>query len=137
MADNCGYKVIDVTATDHVFDGIPAEAEAGKTLVRITNDGTEYHEVVVERVQQGETRSLEEIVALPAQEEGDLLDYLGSAFAPPELRSWTVVELSAGGHAALCFIPIGATTPEAATGPIDDTTQLHATQGMSAEMQVT
>ena len=83
MADNCGYQVIDVTATDHAFDGIPADAEAGKTLIRITNDGTEYHEVVLQRVQQGETRSVEEILALPEEEGGDLLDYLGNAFAPP------------------------------------------------------
>ena len=53
MADNCGYQVIDVTATNHAFDGIPADAEAGKTLIRITNDGTEYHEVVLERVHDG------------------------------------------------------------------------------------
>ena len=136
MADNCDYQVIDVAATDHAFDGIPADAEAGKTLIRITNDGTEYHEVVLERVQQGETRSIEEILALPQHEEGDLLNYLGSAFAPPGLSNWSVVNLSAGRHAALCFIPTGATTPEAATAQIDDTTQLHATQGMIADLQV-
>ena len=75
MADNCGYQVIDVTATDYAFDGIPADAEAGKTLIRITNDGTEYHEVVLQRVHEGETRSVEEILALPEEEGGDLLDY--------------------------------------------------------------
>ena len=83
MADNCGYQVIDVTATDDAFDGIPADAEAGKTLIRITNDGTEYHEVALQRVHDGETRSVEEILALPEEEGGDLLDYLGNAFAPP------------------------------------------------------
>lgn len=111
MADNCGYQVIDVTATDHAFDGIPADAEAGKTLIRITNDGTEYHEVVLQRVHQGETRSVEELLALPEEEGGDLLDYLGNAFAPAGLGNWTVVDLSAGRHVALCFIPTGATTP--------------------------
>jgi hypothetical protein len=137
MADHCGYPVLDVTATDHAFDGVPASTEADKTLVRITNEGTEYHEVVVERVQPGETRSLEEIVALPQQEEGDLLDYVGSALAPPGLGSWTVVELSAGRHAALCFIPVGATTPELAAATTDDTTPRHTTQGMFAELEVT
>ena len=137
MADNCGYEVIDVTATDHAFDGIPADAEAGKTLIRITNDGTEYHEVVLQRVQQGETRSVEEILALPEEEGGDLLDYVGNAFAPPGLGNWTVVDLSAGRHVAMCFIPTGATTPEALqSGQIDDTAQPHAMQGMFAEMQV-
>ena len=137
MADNCGYPVIDVTATDHAFDGIPADVEGGKTLVRIANDGTEYHEVVLERVQQGETRSVEEILALPEQEEGDLLDYLGSAFAPPGSRNWTVVDLAAGRHVAMCFIPTGATTTEALqSGEADDTAESHAAQGMAADLQV-
>ena len=137
MAESCGYQVIDVTATDHAFEGIPADVPAGKTLVQITNDGAEYHEVVLERVKQGETRSLDEIVALPQQAEGDLLEYVGSALAAPGTGSWTVVELSPGRHAALCFIPTGATSPEAATGPIDDTTPVHAAEGMTAEVQVT
>ena len=136
MADNCGYQVIDVAATDFAFDGIPADADAGKTLIRITNDGTEYHEVVLQRVQQGETRSVDEILALP-EEGGGLLEYLGYAFAPPGLGSWTVVDLSAGRHVAMCFVPIGATTTEALqSGQFDDAAQLHAMQGMFTEMQV-
>ena len=136
MADNCGYQVIDVTATDHAFDGIPVDAEAGKTLIRVTNDGTEYHEVVLQRVQQGETRSVEEILALPG-EGGDLLDFLGNAFAPPGVGNWAVVDLSAGRHVAMCFIPTGATTPEALqSGQADDTAELHVMRGMFAEMQI-
>jgi hypothetical protein len=136
MADNCGYPVIDVTATDYAFDGIPADAEAGKTLIRITNDGAEYHEVVLQRVQQGETRSVEDILALP--EGQDLLDYLSSAVAPPGLGSWTVVDLPAGRYAAMCLIPTGATTADALqSGQADDTAEPHTMQGMFAEMQVT
>ena len=136
MADNCGYQVIDVTATDHAFDGLPADAEAGKTLIRITNDGSEYHEVVLQHVHEGETRSVEEILALPG-EGGDLLDFLGNAFAPPGVGNWAVVDLSAGRHVAMCFIPTGATTPEALqSGQLDDTAQPHAMRGMLAEMQV-
>ena len=125
MADNCGYQVIDVTATDYAYDGIPADAEAGKTLIRITNDGTEYHEVVLQRVHTGETRSVEEILALPEEEGGDLLDYQGNAFAPPGLGNWTVVDLSAGRHAAMCFIPTGATPEAFQSGQVDDTRAAH------------
>jgi hypothetical protein len=136
MADSCGYQNIDVTATDHAFEGIPADIDTGKTLIRLTNDGAEYHEVVLERLPQGETRSMEQIVALPQDEESELLEYQGSTIAPPGLGNWTVVDPSAGRHAALCFIPTGATTPEAATGPVDDTTRVHATEGMFTEVQV-
>ena len=136
MADNCGYQVIDVTATDYAYDGIPADAEAGKTLLRITNDGTEYHEVVLQRVHAGETRSVEEILALPEQEGGDLLDYQGNAFAPPGLGNWTVVNLSAGRHAAMCYVPTGATPEAFQSGQVDDTAPPHTMKGMTAEMQV-
>ena len=136
MADSCGYQVVDITATDHAFAGIPAVAEAGKTLIRITNQGTEYHEAVLQRISAGETRSVEEILAIP-EGSGDLLDYAGSAFAPPGLGSWTVVDLVPGRYAAMCFIPTGATTEEELRGGQgDDTAQLHHTQGMFAEMQV-
>jgi hypothetical protein len=36
----------------------------------------------------------------------------------------------------MCFIPVDATTPEAAIGQVDDTTQVHATEGMFADMEV-
>jgi hypothetical protein len=136
MADNCGYQVIDVTATDYAYDGIPADAEAGKTLLRITNDGTEYHEVVLQRVHAGETRSVEEILALPEQEGGDLLDYQGNVIAPPGLGNWTVVNLSAGRHGAMCFVPTGATPEAFQSGPVDGRLP-HTMKGMTAEMQVT
>ena len=136
MADNCGYQVIDVTAMDYALAGIPTDAEAGTTLIRITNDGVGYHEVVLQRVHRGETRSIVETLALPEEEGGDFLDYLGSAFAPPGLGNWTVVNLSAGRHAAVCFIPTGATTPSLHSGQVDDTAWPHASQDMLAEMQV-
>ena len=136
MADHCGYQVIDVTATDYAFAGIPADAQMGKTLIRLTNDGTEYHEALLQRVREGETRSVEDILAIP-EGSGDLLDFIGSAFAPPGLASWTVVDLSAGRYATMCFIPTGATTEDALRrGQGDDTARSHYMQGMFAETQV-
>jgi hypothetical protein len=135
MADRCGYQVIDVTATEYAFEGIPAEAARGKTLLRLTNDGAEYHHLVLQVVRHGETRSLEEILALP--EGGDLLDYQSSAFAPPGLSSWTVVDLSVGRHAFMCIAPTGATSPEAFQSALAaETAPAHDTQGETAEMQV-
>ena len=136
MAQNCGYQVIDVTATNYALEGIPATVEAGKTLIRITNRSTEYHEVVLQRVRQGETRSIGELLAIP-QGSGDLLDFVSNAFAPPGLGSWTVANLTAGRHVTLCFIPTGATTTGALRrGQADVTAQSHAMQGMFAEMEV-
>jgi hypothetical protein len=92
---------------------------------------------VLQRIQQGETRSVEDILAPPEEEGGDLLDYLGSACAPPGLGNWTVVDLIAGRHAAACFISTGATTPDALqSGQLDDTAEPHTIHGMFAEVQV-
>jgi hypothetical protein len=136
MADNCGYQVIDVKATDYEFDGIPADAETGMTLIRITNDGTEYHEVAVQRVDPGERRSIQKLLALPEADGGDLLDYLGHAFAPPGMSNWTVVNLVAGRHVALCYVPTGATPEALRSGETDAKAPSHAMKGMVAEMQV-
>jgi hypothetical protein len=136
LADHCDYRVIDVTSTDHAFAGIPAEAARGKTLFLLTNDGTEYHDFAVQRVSPGETRSLEEILALP-DGGGDLLDYQANAFTPPGHRNWIVVDLKPNRYIAECSMPIGATTPEALRNlQADDTTPRHHTQGMTADFHV-
>ena len=134
MADSCDYQVIDVTATEHAFAGVPAEAARGKTLVRLTNDGAEYHHLVLQRVHYGETRSVEEILALP--EGGDLLDYQGSAFAPPGHGSWFVVELGIGRQALMCIIPTGSTTAEELRSGQADHSPTHDTKGETADIQV-
>jgi hypothetical protein len=136
MADNCGYQVIDVTATDYAFHGIPADAEATKTLIRLTNDGAEYHDLVVQRIHSGETRSIEEIMALPDPEGGDLLDFQTGVFTPPGQSSWTVVDLSvAGRYAVMDFVPTGATPAALNSGQIDDTEPAHWTKGELAEIK--
>jgi hypothetical protein len=136
IADSCDYPVLDVTATDHAFEGIPAEAEEGKTLVRLTNDGAEYHEVLFHRVATGEARSADELMGLPESEAGPLLTYVGNAFAPPGLGSWTIVDLAAARHIAVCYVPIGSTTADALRAGQAEQAPAHHTEGMTAEMQV-
>jgi hypothetical protein len=136
MADNCGYQVIDVTATDYAYEGIPAHAKVGKTLLRITNNGNEYHELILQRVRYDETRSIKQILELPEKESGDLLDFKANTVAPPGLGNWTVVDLFPGRHAAMCFIPTGSTPEAMRNGQVNDTAPSHARKGMFAEMQV-
>ena len=38
-ADNCGYQVVDVHATEYHFAGIPKKLEPGRTIFKLTNDG--------------------------------------------------------------------------------------------------
>ena len=138
MADSCIYNVVDVTATDHAFGGVPSGARAGKTLIQLRNDGTEYHEVVLLRVDADEDRSIEELLALPEEERDERLQFEGIALAPPGMSSWVVVDLKFGPrYAATCFIPIGSTTEAALrSGLADPATPLHSSEGMVAELGV-
>jgi hypothetical protein len=136
MAGHCGYQVIDVTTTDHAFAGLPADAPGGKALIRIENDGAEYHQLLVQRVIINETRSVDEILAMPEDEGGRLLDFLGGAIAPPGMSSWTVVELTPGRrYAVMCFIPTGSTSEAAMQSPQPGSAP-HSEEGMFAEVRV-
>ena len=133
MADNCDYQVIDVTTTEYEFEGLPSELEGGKTLIRMTNDGSEFHEVLVQQIADDATQSVEELVAMPEAESGEILTYAGSAFAPPGLGNWAVVDLSEGRFAATCYVSEGATSPE---GLYDEQSKRHLDHGMVAEIEV-
>jgi hypothetical protein len=135
VADNCGFNVVDVTAKNYEFDGIPETLEAGRTLIRFTNEGTEYHEMVALPIPADEERSFEELLALPEEEQPEIQPAM-FIFAPPGLGAATTVELNAGRHGAVCFIPVG-TTPEAmAGGEPEEEGAPHFTEGMQAEFEV-
>jgi hypothetical protein len=137
MTDHCDYQVINVTATDDGFKGIPVDLASGRTLVRIRNDGNQFHEVALQKVRSDETRSIEELVSLPEKEGGAIFDYLGGAFAAPGYSSWTVVDLADGRYAALCYVPAGATPASIERGRHGSTSPSHAMKGMVAELHVT
>jgi hypothetical protein len=132
VADNCGYEVIDVTATEYQFEGIPETIEAGTTLFRFTNEGAELHELAVARIKGDE--SLEEILELPEREQESKVQLITHGFAAPGQTGVAYAQLSkAGTYGAVCFIPVGATTEEAI-----ETTEgpPHVMEGMFAEFEV-
>lgn len=130
-ADECADEQLDVVAEDYLFEGIPAETEAGTYGIRFDNQGTEWHEIVLFRKNPGVTMTAEELLALPEEEVMTMVTPVGGAFAEPGGQSGTVVELTAGDHVALCFIPQGTVSLETeASGPP------HFTQGMVEEFTV-
>jgi hypothetical protein len=137
MADNCDYADLPVTAQNYEFQGIPEEAPAGETLIRLTNEGTEYHEVALMKIADGEERSIEELLALPEEEVGAVASDVGFVFAPPSLGSWTKVDLEPGRYVALCFIPVGSTPDVVQSGaPPAEDAQPHFMEGMVFEFTV-
>jgi hypothetical protein len=137
VADNCKFGDLRVTATDHAFSGVPATAAAGPTLIRLTNNGAEYHEIVLFRVADGDMRSAEALVALPDEARAAALQQAGgSTLAAPGGQGVNSIDLEPGRYVAACFIKVGATPDAFASGQIDPNAPTHAAQGMVAEFQV-
>jgi hypothetical protein len=135
--ENCDFETIDVTAREYEFEGLPDESRAGTILVKFTNEGAEVHELAMFTVNEGEERSLKELLALPEEEvEAVVTEVNGSAFALPGGTYYTTFDLVAGRTAALCFIPVGFTQDALESGEEPDGAP-HFTEGMADEFEVT
>ena len=130
MADagtSCGFEQVDVTLVDYAFEGVPEELPAGPTTFSVTNaSDAEMHEMVVFRVADGVTLSIEEVLELPEEESESMVVFGGAAFAPPGETGATLVDLAPGEYAMACFIPVGSGEEGAP----------HFTQGMVQEFTV-
>lgn len=133
LSENCGFETIDVTAREYEFSGIPDEAAAGTTVLTLTNDGTEFHEVALMQIAEGEDRSLEELLALPEEEVGSLVTEKAFVLAPPGAETYVTADLEAGRYVAICFVPVGATPEALESGAPLDESNGHFMHGMVAE----
>ena len=131
-ADECADEVIEVTAIDYGFEGLPEDISAGTLGVEFSNEGNEFHEMVVFRKNDDTTQSFDEIFGLGEEEAQALVTEAGGTFAPPGTSSSGLFELAEPGeYVAVCFIPVGS-TPDAE----DSSGPPHFTQGMKAEFTV-
>lgn len=131
--EECADEVIEVTAIDYGFEGIPDEVSAGTLGVTFSNEGDELHEMVVFRKNDDTTESFDDIFANEDQAAAEaLVTEAGATFAVPGQTASGLFTLEEPGeYVAVCFIPVG-TTPESdeASGPP------HFSQGMKAEFSV-
>ncbi|CAN5705340.1 hypothetical protein BH18ACT6_BH18ACT6_22500 [soil metagenome] len=105
---------IEVTGTDDAFEGVPALVAPGAEFT-FTNGGEEVHEMIILQVVEGETRTLEEILALPEEESdalvaqfmGVLIDTPSGETFNPEGESTTITVTEPGRYAVVCFLPQG------------------------------
>jgi hypothetical protein len=88
------------------------------------------------QIDEGEERSLEELLALPEDEVDSLITEKGFVLAPPGAQTYTTADLDPGRYVAICFVPVGA-TPEALTsGAVLNDEDGHYMHGMVAEFEV-
>ena len=109
---NCGFAELDVALSEYAFGGIPAEVPAGPTILTAEATGEEVHEIIIIRINDDVTLSLEELLALPEEESDTMITFAGGMFGIfPGTSQSTVLDLTPGRYVAICFFPQGA-TPE-------------------------
>jgi hypothetical protein len=138
LLDNCGLEAVSVSAVEYSFSGIPDTLPAGLTAFEFSNEGQELHEMVVFRINEGVTQSVEELLQLPEEEAGELASDVAGTFAMPGESNVTFVDLEPGRYAFVCFVPVG-TTPEnveALESGEEEGGPPHFTQGMFTEVTV-
>jgi uncharacterized cupredoxin-like copper-binding protein len=136
---DCGYQRMSVTAKDYKFDGVDKTVKSGPTVLRLENKGTEVHEAIVVRVNDGVTESVDELLQDPDAAQSKVTT-VGAAFVKPGSTAGSTIAIDKPGkYVMLCFIPLG-TTPEALQKAIESGTEPdgppHFTQGMKAEFTV-
>ena len=117
------------------FSGGDELGEQGEYALTLNNTGEEAHMVFITRLDDSETRSVEEILALPEeeQEEIDSTDIAEAFACPGETSEAVAVNVDEPGrYVLLCFFPVGSTAdaPELPDGPP------HAARGMVKEITV-
>jgi hypothetical protein len=122
-------ETVTVTALDYEYEGIPETVEPGTKFVLENTAPAELHEMVAMKLPAGETRSVEELLALPPEEQAKVIpEDAPPAFvllAPPNkgdtipaVGDGTVTE--PGRYLVACFIPQGADPDEYLNAPPSD-----------------
>jgi hypothetical protein len=114
-----GDATFEVVAVDYAFDDLPAEVPAGTALRMHNESSAELHEFIAYRLPDDETRSADELMALPEEELGALFagepDF--GLVAPPGESSFPVIGdgtlTEPGRYLVFCAIPTGADPDEA------------------------
>ena len=136
VAGSCGYDTIPVSAVEYAFVGLPATVPAGRTTFAFTNNGAEIHEMVVFRINDDVTETIDELLALPEDEALAKVQFVGSTFATQGATDIETLELTPGKYVALCFVPVGTTEVEPADGNAEPLGPPHFTEGMQATFTV-
>ena len=109
----CGFGTRAVSATQsggkYAFTGVPKRLDAGVVAVTMTNRDADPHERVVLRKNDGEKRSVQELLALPDDGVMGAGTPAGATFAVPGAEAVGLLRLTAGNYLYFCPIPIGGT----------------------------
>jgi hypothetical protein len=107
-----------IQLVDFGFGGLPATMNTGKNTLKLSNTGSQNHEMFVYKLEEGQTT--EAFLGVAVETEGNVPnEFMGGMAAGPGSELWTDFDLSAGNYVAVCFIPDTATgTPHVALGMV-------------------
>jgi hypothetical protein len=102
---------ITVIAKDYHFEGLPTTVPVGTTLT-LQNQGTEFHELIVVRRNDGVTKTWDELLQMPNDEAFQYVTFVGGPdpliAAPGETAAGSIVIAQTGDYFAVCFVPQGS-----------------------------
>lgn len=133
LDDACDVNVVEFTAVDYDYEGVPETLPAGVTSFVMTNDSAagEDHEFSLVKLSDDTELGIEELLDMPEEEANQHIEtFAGGTFAPADAASGTVSELTPGRWAYVCFIPVGSGDEIEGTGPP------HFVEGMAGEFTV-
>lgn len=131
LLGSCGYRQIPAYAVDYEFDRLPDSLPAGPAALSLTNDGQELHQILLLRVNDGRTGTLDDLLALPGPDLAASVRPVADVVARPGTTNTSLVQLDPGRYLAVCYVPVGSKR-----GAVGDGVPHHA-EGMATEITVT
>ena len=129
---HCGYHTAKISAKEYAFVGLPSKVPTGTAAFKLTNNGSQVHEISVARIKTND--SIAALLKMPENEVNKKVEFIGGS-GPIDPGTSTVTYFKftkTGRYAALCFIPDGTTSQATeGTGPP------HALLGMAMPFRVT
>lgn len=119
---------LDVEGIDYAFDGIPAQLEAGRHAIRLTNasESGEPHELVLVKRLPGADAPVAELLQLPPDELFSQVEMAAVVFVDEVGGAATaLVDLEPGRYIAVCTLPTAG-----------EESDPHAAHGMTQEVEV-
>jgi hypothetical protein len=97
VLDDCDQDPLRIGAGDYVFDGLPAELDAGRVAIELTNSSaSEVHELSLLRKDDEVDATFEELFELPDDEATDAVSPYGTTIVGPGATTFLVSDLPPG-----------------------------------------
>jgi len=132
MLRECGYDQVQVTTTDHAYQGLPSTVRSGAVGITVDNQGQDVHQVMIIRANDGVTQPFSVMLELAPEQRAQLATPLGSVEVEPGETSTVFFRLIPGRYGAVDLLAQG-TTSFAAPGDGPP----HFSLGMQSEFTAT